>query len=69
MGMSALATARRRINQLVSENNAMIPAKEWVTHYGTGVIKVHSKKLDNYVVLTSPSAWIRVITVQRVGTV
>jgi glycerol dehydrogenase-like iron-containing ADH family enzyme len=35
----------------------MISAKEWVAHYGTGVIRQHTGQLDDYIAFTSPSAW------------
>lgn len=35
----------------------MLPAKDWVTHYGKGVIREYCRPLDDYVVFTSPSAW------------
>lgn len=31
--------------------------KDWITHYGPGVIQEECAKLKSYVVLTSPSAW------------
>jgi glycerol dehydrogenase-like iron-containing ADH family enzyme len=35
----------------------MKPAKEWDAYYGVGVIREQSARLEDYVVLTSPSAW------------
>ena len=33
------------------------PIKDWQAEYGPGVIARHCASLDDYVVLTSPSAW------------
>ena len=35
----------------------MLPINDWVAHYGSGVVREHCGAIDDYVVLTSPSAW------------
>jgi len=36
---------------------AITPIEDWPAHYGAGVISRECGDLDNYIVLTSPSAW------------
>jgi glycerol dehydrogenase-like iron-containing ADH family enzyme len=35
----------------------MMSSKDWIAHYGSGVVGDHCRDVGEYVVLTSPSAW------------